>query len=44
MTEKGIRNAKILRPTEKQFMNFRKYIEKVYSDPAMVDEGCVKVF
>ena len=27
--------AKILKPTEKEFLNFRKYVEKIFVDPSL---------
>ena len=43
MQYENVRMAKVLRPTEKEFKNFRKFVEKIYNDPAFREEGCIKV-
>ena len=33
----------ILRPTRKEFKNFREYVNKIENDPELADCGMVKV-
>ena len=38
-----IQYGKILRPSENDFKDFRKYVEKIFVDPKLKNQGCVKV-
>ena len=42
-SDKTIPFAPILKPTEKEFKNFKSYIYKVYQDPKYANAGCLKV-